>query len=122
MPTNGWNGSKWCRRDFRLAVLDRDGYQCAYCGSRWKLELDHLKPRSKGGDNAARNLITACKKCNGARGDTPWWEFADDDAQARIKRQRRRGIKMRRKWAKRVIGNYDTWTEALNAASNGTKE
>ena len=109
-----WNGAMWIRRDKRLAIYDRDGYQCVYCLARAKLTLDHLKPRSKGGDNGERNLITACKPCNMRRGDNPWWEFADNgDVIARIKRQRRRSIKNRRHWAKSILSNQ-SWSEALD--------
>ncbi len=108
-----WNGAMWIRRDKRLAIYARDGFKCAYCGSSYKLHLDHLKPRSCGGNHHERNLITACQRCNLRRGDNPWWEFADNgDVIARIKRQRRRSIRSRRKWAKSVLSNQ-SWSEAL---------
>ena len=116
--TNGkWNGAKWIRRDKRLAIYARDGFRCAYCGSSHKLNLDHLKPRSKGGNHRAKNLITACQRCNLRRGDNPWWKFAGEiadngDVIARIKRQRRRSIKNRRQWAKSILRNQ-SWSEAL---------
>jgi 5-methylcytosine-specific restriction endonuclease McrA len=28
------------------------------------LHLDHIKPKSKGGDNSESNLTTACLECN----------------------------------------------------------
>ncbi|MCP3681277.1 MAG: HNH endonuclease [bacterium] len=68
-----WNGSKWIRPEKRLAIYLRDGLACAYCGANLEdggqLTLDHLKPRSKGGDNKETNLVTCCKKCNSSRGN-----------------------------------------------------
>ncbi len=111
--TKEWQGAKWIRREKRLAIYARDGFKCAYCGSSHKLHLDHLNPRSNGGNHKARNLITACAVCNMRRGNTPWWEFADTgDVITRIKRQRRRSIKSRRQWAKSVLSNQ-SWSEAL---------
>ena len=38
------------------------------CGSRERLEFDHIIPLSQGGSNTARNLELRCETCNGARG------------------------------------------------------
>jgi len=46
--------------------------------------LDHLLARSAGGDNDARNLVTACKSCNSSRQDRPWADFAPGGARDRI--------------------------------------
>ena len=76
----GWQGSKWIRRTTRLAIYLRDGLSCAYCGASIEdgaiLTIDHIKPRSKGGSNEPANLVTACKRCNSARGDRPLRRFA----------------------------------------------
>ena len=72
-PARGWNGSKWIRPEKRLAIHLRDGLACVYCGATVEdgaiLTLDHLRPRSRGGDNQAANLVTACKRCNSSRGN-----------------------------------------------------
>ena len=68
-----WQGMNWCRQSTRLAIYLRDGLACAYCGQAIEdgaqLTLDHLTPHSRGGGNEARNLVTACKRCNSARGN-----------------------------------------------------
>ena len=54
------------------AVFKRDSYQCQYCGIYCKpdvVSIDHIIPRSKGGKNKWRNLVTACKPCNNIKGD-----------------------------------------------------
>jgi hypothetical protein len=48
------------------------------------LSLDHLIARSQGGDNSARNLVTACLSCNSSRRDRDWRDFAPGGAQERI--------------------------------------
>ncbi len=53
----------------RSNVFKRDGYECQYCGSDRDLTLDHVMPRSKGGPSNWKNLVTACKPCNGKKGD-----------------------------------------------------
>jgi 5-methylcytosine-specific restriction endonuclease McrA len=51
------------------SVLARDNWICCSCGRSPKeqgvtLEVDHIKPRSKGGTDDLNNLQTLCKKCN----------------------------------------------------------
>ena len=41
---------------------------CAYCGGTDELSLDHLIPRLRGGEDAADNLVTACRPCNSSKG------------------------------------------------------
>ena len=51
----------------RYAVMVRDGLKCKLCGSREQLEVDHIKPISKGGDNNMDNLQTLCWLCNNGK-------------------------------------------------------
>lgn len=56
----------------RFQVFKRDSFTCQYCGStppRAVLEIDHIEPVSKGGDNDIDNLITACFDCNRGKSD-----------------------------------------------------
>lgn len=55
-------------RKIRLAVLQRDGRTCAYCG-RKATTVDHVTPRDHGGTDAPDNLVAACQKCNGQKSD-----------------------------------------------------
>ncbi len=38
------NRKRSSARDWRLTVLERDGYQCTFCGSTENLTVDHIKP------------------------------------------------------------------------------
>ena len=56
----------------RKEIIIRDKNQCQYCGKKFhsdKLTLDHVLPKSKGGQNTWDNLVAACKKCNQKKGD-----------------------------------------------------
>jgi 5-methylcytosine-specific restriction endonuclease McrA len=51
----------------RLRIYMRDKFRCQYCGEKKgvdQLTLDHILPRSRGGDNSPLNIVTACLKCN----------------------------------------------------------
>ena len=54
----------------RFEVFNRDSFTCQYCGQSAPnvvLEVDHLLPVSKGGDNDILNLITSCWTCNNGK-------------------------------------------------------
>jgi 5-methylcytosine-specific restriction endonuclease McrA len=44
-------------------VLKRDR-KCVYCGDKKNLTIDHVLPRSRGGQDALSNLVAACRSCN----------------------------------------------------------
>lgn len=54
----------------RRNILKRDGHKCAYCGrGDLPLTIDHVIPKSKGGDDSWENLVAACLPCNNKKGD-----------------------------------------------------
>ena len=78
-------GMNWIRKEKRLSIYLRDGLACCYCGEAVedgaKLTLDHLVPHSAGGSNSELNLVTACHRCNSARGARNYQDFCEAVAQ-----------------------------------------
>jgi 5-methylcytosine-specific restriction endonuclease McrA len=56
------------RQRVRDEVWRRDQGRCVDCGSRERLEYDHIVPLSKGGSNTARNIELRCERCNRRKG------------------------------------------------------
>lgn len=95
----------------RLNVFKRDSFSCQYCGTQRDLTLDHVVPRSRGGQSVWNNLVTACRRCNARKGDS-----SPDQA----------GIRLRRKpfrpnyvmFLRDFSGfHYDEWKPYLNGNS-----
>jgi 5-methylcytosine-specific restriction endonuclease McrA len=56
----------------RVKIYMRDHWRCQYCGEKKaapELTLDHILPRSRGGDNTPVNVVTACLACNNRKAD-----------------------------------------------------
>ena len=70
----------------RYRVLQEAAGRCALCGATHKerpLDVDHIKPRSKGGKNLYENLQVLCSKCNRSKGnkdDTDFKELLTPDS------------------------------------------
>jgi 5-methylcytosine-specific restriction endonuclease McrA len=47
----------------RRAVFARDGHRCQYC-SRPAENIDHVVPRSRGGEHTWENVVASCRPCN----------------------------------------------------------
>jgi 5-methylcytosine-specific restriction endonuclease McrA len=105
-------GLKLSRRN----VIERDEGTCQYCGRRaetGKLTIDHVVPRSRGGQTCWENVVAACTACNDAKGDrTP------DEAGMRLLREPRRP-----RWAStisaRLAGRGKTSWERFLAGTPG---
>jgi 5-methylcytosine-specific restriction endonuclease McrA len=55
----------------RRNLFARDENRCQYCGRRFptsELSLDHVVPRSQGGDTSWINVVCACTSCNKRKG------------------------------------------------------
>jgi 5-methylcytosine-specific restriction endonuclease McrA len=55
----------------RRNVLARDGHVCQYCGRHFPthlLSIDHVVPRSRGGETTWENVVCACLTCNVKKG------------------------------------------------------
>lgn len=61
------NGQQKGFYNVKAYVLDRDGHSCKKCKkSGIKLHVHHVVPRSNGGSNEPKNLITLCAECHEA--------------------------------------------------------
>jgi hypothetical protein len=52
----------------RHEVWRRDRGTCVDCGSRSRLEYDHIIPVVRGGSSTVRNLEIRCEQCNRSKG------------------------------------------------------
>ena len=111
---NGKNGSKWCRKDVRLAVYLRDRFTCLYClrdlsdADPRDITLDHVKPGHGGERDKPGNLCTACRGCNSKKRDLPLNRFAGPETRAHIRRN-----------CKRSMAKYLKLSRALIAGKTG---
>ena len=122
-----WQGQNWIRPARRLAIYLRDGLACVYCEDAIEdgaiLTLDHLKPCVRNGSNESTNLVTACKRCNSARGARAVRtfcrsvaEYLDRDWQAierRVRNASKRQVDV--KGAKAIIARRGTCKAAMEA-------
>jgi len=81
--------------EVREYLLEKWNRQCAYCGvEEVPLEVEHIKPRSKGGTNRISNLTLACHECNQAKGNQEIEDFLSGkpDLLKRIQSQAKKSL------------------------------
>ena len=62
--------------EVREYLLEKFNRTCVYCGAKdTPLEVEHIKPKSKGGSNRISNLAIACVPCNQAKSNLDIEEF-----------------------------------------------
>lgn len=70
---------KWNKVPFtKHNVFKRDRHQCVYCKSKRDLTIDHVIPKSKGGQDNWGNVVTACLKCNSLKADLTLKEWGKE--------------------------------------------
>lgn len=52
----------------RRAVFGRDDYRCQYCPAEAE-SIDHVVPRSRGGQHVWENVVASCRRCNVRKGN-----------------------------------------------------
>ncbi|MET7767269.1 HNH endonuclease [Nocardia sp. NPDC005366] len=52
----------------RAALMHRDRYRCGYCGGKAET-IDHVIPRSRGGEHSWENCVASCAPCNHRKAD-----------------------------------------------------
>src|SRR5919202_6735046 len=101
----------------RKNILLRDHSTCQYCGKHYppaELTLDHVHPRSRGGDSTWDNLVACCKRCNHRKGNrTP-----EEAGMHLLRRPRGFSLHVSRQ-IMRYLGRADeTWRKYLFYESN----
>lgn len=81
--------------EVREYLLEKWGRQCVYCSANdVPLEIEHIKPKSKGGSNKISNLSLACHECNQKKGNQEIENFLSGkpDLLKRIKSQEKKPL------------------------------
>ena len=55
-------------QDIKARVFAKHGANCVNCGSKERIELDHIIPLARGGQDIETNLIPVCRGCNARKG------------------------------------------------------
>jgi 5-methylcytosine-specific restriction endonuclease McrA len=93
-------------REEGLKILERDRYQCQYCGldglSQFEnslvMSVDFVVPRARQGKKAASNLVTACRPCNLVKGRRLFRNL--EEAKAYVLRRR---AELRLEWEQNAV-------------------
>jgi 5-methylcytosine-specific restriction endonuclease McrA len=52
----------------RRSIFVRDQHRCQYCGHPAE-NIDHVVPRSRGGEHVWENVVASCRRCNAQKED-----------------------------------------------------
>ncbi|MDJ0687533.1 MAG: RNA-guided endonuclease IscB [Xenococcaceae cyanobacterium MO_188.B32] len=92
----------------REYLLEKFNRTCAYCGAKdTPLEVEHIKPKSKGGSNRVSNLTIACVPCNQAKSNLDIQVFLSDKPSVlnRILKQTLAPLKVRNAMPGKVLSS-----------------
>jgi 5-methylcytosine-specific restriction endonuclease McrA len=70
--------SSEAKRLWRRSIKEHFNSTCVYCGQTYDsnvLTLDHVHPRSRGGQDITSNVVCACRTCNQAKGSRNWLQW-----------------------------------------------
>lgn len=85
-----------CGYEVREYLLEKWGRQCVYCeAENVPVEVEHIRPKSRGGSDRVSNLTLACHTCNQAKGNQDVKDFLSGkpDLLERILSQSRQPLK-----------------------------
>ena len=67
------------RQQWRQSIKDAWNNRCAYCGkppiADESLTVDHVRPKSRGGEDRTTNCIPACAECNQSKSSQDWVDW-----------------------------------------------
>jgi 5-methylcytosine-specific restriction endonuclease McrA len=94
----------------RRAVMARDGHRCQYCGGHAD-SIDHVVPRSRGGEHIWENVVAACRGCNTTKRDRLLGETS-------MSLRRRPSVPRELTWVIVAVGRVpEDWAPYLQPAS-----
>lgn len=67
--------SSKAKRIWKETIKEKWGNECAYCGSKQNLTLDHVIPQSFGGLDISSNIVCCCRECNHDKGHKKWKDW-----------------------------------------------
>ena len=75
------------RQQWRNSIKEAWNNRCAYCGKPpiddESITIDHVRPKSKGGEDRTSNCIPACTECNQNKSSQDWVAWNLDDIRMR---------------------------------------
>jgi len=105
----------------RRSLLVRDDHSCQYCGGRFpagQLSIDHVVPRSRGGETSWENVVCSCLPCNVKKGGrTP------QEARMRLIRKPSRprySPLLSLKMASPICESWRTFLQITSSSANGS--
>ena len=105
--------SDFVMKETRLAIYKRDGYTCQYCKKRIgeikDITLDHIEPRTNGGQHSSDNLVTSCRSCNSRKRDQTLVAFVGSKSAKKIKRQAKKSLPV----VDQPSGMFDSYLDNL---------
>lgn len=105
----------------RFEVFKRDSFTCQYCGAKAPdviLEVDHIVPVSKGGDNSILNLVTSCRNCNRGKGARVLSENAAVEKQRKELEEmnaKREQLKLMLRWKEELLKLEEQQIDAIDS-------
>jgi hypothetical protein len=93
-------------KKIRFEIFKRDKFKCQYCGHSAPeilLQIDHITPVSKGGNNDLLNLITSCFDCNNGKRD----KLLSDDTVINKRKEQLEQLQERREQLDMMMSWYD---------------
>jgi len=98
----------------RRNIFARDGNRCQYCGRKLpssELSIDHVVPRSRGGQTVWNNVVCACVECNKRKGGRTPKEAGMRLVHKPVRPKRSPVIMLKLRLSK-----YETWKHFLDEA------
>jgi len=60
--------------------------ECVYCGAEGKLTVEHLLPKSCGGEDTTDNVVMVCAECNSKKGKKKLYEYFTEKNRDKVPR------------------------------------